>query len=174
MGHGYFAVVGYGILLKLSDIINYYKSINQIKLNDKSGDKLNQTNINQTNINQTTNKESNENYDLNYETESETEFELDDEYDWHEIIDNYETEYKDDFEFHYDCQSRMPDEIFITLKKKFLCSDARGCGGYGKLIDVKKLKPNEEEINMFCDIQNEIVGDIVSNIEFLMYSYEGP
>lgn len=173
MGHGYFAVVGYGILLKLSDIINYYKSINQIKLIDKDGGKLSQS------MNELANKFANESdiesdIESHVESDNQSHVESDNEYDWHEIIDDYEIKYKKIFEFHYDCQSRMPDEIFITLKNKYLCSDARGCGGYGKLINVKELKPNEEEINMFCDIQNEIVGDIVSNIEFLMYSYEGP
>lgn len=211
MGHGYLAVVGFGILLSFKDIDKYYRKKNNLIIESESEPE--------------SNSES--------EIESETEFEIEskiesvphEKSDYSQLIKNllyriennipdppnisnpspnpsekikkkekakektkpcnklniedvedllepFYKKYKN-FCFYYEGQYLYPEEVFITLYKKSICTDVRGSRGNLYNINIEKLKPSNEELKMFENIQNEMIGKISSDVCFSLFTFEG-
>ena len=74
-------------------------------------------------------------------------------------------------DFYIDEQN-TPENVFFCIRSKSEISDAKGsCGSYSK-IDMERINPTDEEIEIFVRIADTF-GVADENIGFFIYSFEG-
>lgn len=150
MGHGYFAVVGFGITVDTEDIYITKSDIKSFS-KDYSDDKACLSDEN----------DSDDNLSL---SEKEIKCIIINKLKYLKNLDKYRR-----FSFEY-----PPDvtKLFITLKSKSCGIDVRGSHGEFRSINIEKMKPDKSEFELFYQLNYELTGEKNAKIKFGMFAYE--
>ncbi len=93
------------------------------------------------------------------------------EIDIYNVLDEFSQIHAEEFNFHYEGQER-PKNVFVTLKEKDYDFDARGACGSHKELNLNKLNLNNNDLEMFNQIQIKMIGKAKHKPVLSAFSYE--
>ncbi len=93
------------------------------------------------------------------------------EIDTYSVLDEFSQIHAKEFNFHYEGQVR-PKNVFVTLCNKDYQFDARGACGLHKELDLNKLNLNNNDFEMFNQIQIKMIGEAKYKPVLSAFAYE--